>query len=224
MTRRSDQESSTQIGSFEQLAYLPASIWVGKKRFKPTLVDRHVVWYCKKLAQSRSLGARTGDSGRRLMTYRSDFRRIQQFNCSTGLIWCFLNPDLIEEQRLAVWLLGRSHQQIDPRILMRHARSCPVSVRREIVKSLRRMGAHQFAAEAARGEKDARLRSLAAGVKRDFRRILTKWKVAEAAAIPPAARPFELFVELQSGPHRVKTGDWIRTFLEHIRMLLSSAQ
>jgi hypothetical protein len=158
------------------------------------------------------------------MTYRADFRRIQQSNCTTGLICCFLHPDLIEEQRLAVWLLGRSNRRINPRILMRHARSCPVSVRREIVKALRRMDAYKFATEVARGEKDSRLLALSAGMKRDFRRILSKWKVSDEAAVPPPARPFELFVELQSDPHRAKTGDWIRTFLEHIRMLLRSAR
>ena len=161
---------------------------------------------------------------RSLVSFREDFRRIIATRPLAGLMRCFIARTDTEQRRVSVWLLGRCGRASDAKLIYQHARWFPLVVRREIVRSLRRLNALRECAKLAAGEDDQRLRHIANSTTRDFRRILAKWHVPDDSAIQPPSRPLELFVEIgPDAPVRPKSRDLIRRILERIRILLRGA-
>jgi hypothetical protein len=166
--------------------------------------------------------ARTQDDDQaRLLSFRKDFREIVATRPIAGLVKCFVTRASSEQQRLAVWLLGHCGQKSEATLLFEQAGWCSLIIRREIVRSLRRLNALRECARMGACEEDQRLKRIANSTKRDFRKTLAKWQVPDAVAVAPPSRPFELLVDVgDASPHRPKSPDFIRRVLERIRLLL----
>ena len=199
---------------------LPDKFSVGRERFSTSPVDQHAYWFLTALADARKSDRTSGERGRPLLSYRDDFRRIGLCMPIAALAWCVVHPSSDEQQRLAVWLLGRHGAVRTASAMYNGARYCSLPVRREIVKALSRLGKRREAENLASREVDERIVNLAGMRRRDFGRIIKKWQVPDEAAFAPPDRPFELFVEIGPEAHRPKSADFIRRILARIRNLL----
>lgn len=213
-----------------RLEYCPARVsgpfhdvhlQIGKRVYVLANNDYAVEQFLDRLVLARTQDRDQARLPPRLLSFRKDFREIVATRPIAGLVKCFVTRASSEQQRLAVWLLGHCGQKSEATLLFEQAGWCSLIVRREIVRSLRRLNALRECAKMGACEEDQRLKRIANSTKRDFRKTLAKWQVADAVAVTPPSRPFELLVDLgNASPHRPKSPDFIRRVLERIRLLL----
>jgi hypothetical protein len=196
---------------------------VGRDCYIFSKQDESTARFLDSLVSARSGNLETVGPKRSLMTLRSAFRKVIAVRPIAGLVNCFLTRASVEERRLAVWLLGRCGGKSEARLMFQRAAHCPPVLRREIVRSLRKLGAVRECASIAATDSDQRLKQIARAASRDLRwKVLTKWQrtLGSPADVAPP-HPFELFVDVgPDAPHRPKSQSFIRRVLERIRLLV----
>jgi hypothetical protein len=89
----------------------------------------------------------------RLVSYRDDFRHVLRSRPIAGLFWCLIYGEA-EAQRMAVWLLGKCGDPAAVPALLRLARHPWPALRKEVARSLRRLGAWSELRALAQRESD----------------------------------------------------------------------
>jgi hypothetical protein len=177
--------------------------------------------FLKHLSATRADARASGQIPRRLMACRDDFRRIAAADTTAGLVQSALLGNE-ERQRLAIWLLGNSHDRCAIRVVHSFASGQPERVRREAVRTLCRLGASAELRWIAENDPDEVIRAMATQhFYRDFTSRLGQFVGEKRGHVEPPARDFCLLTTLNAtGFGRPKSRDLIARLLRHIRFLL----
>lgn len=98
------------------------------------IVDERVKDFLDKLADWRSRNPAS------LFSFRDDFRTIIRLRPIRGLVWCAIYRG-VPTRNIAIWLLGRIRNRSVVSVLASFQHDPSPSVRKEVAKALRRMGA-----------------------------------------------------------------------------------
>ena len=178
--------------------------------------------FLKHLVATRTESQISGREPRRLICFRSDFRRILGAYTTAGLVRSAMMGSE-EEQRIAIWLLGRAHDRSAVNVVNTFASGHSCAIRREATRSLRRLEAWTELRWIAVNDPNETIRRIATPTPcRDFSTRLTQFAGERVYPIVEAPKPeFRLFTVLNSSAEgRPKSRDLIARLLSHIRLLL----
>jgi hypothetical protein len=196
--------------------------WFAGRRYRMGASDSAANEFLKQLVATRSDVKSDGVNRRKLMGCRSDFRRILSAYTTVGLLRSLMSSS-DEEQRIALWLLGKAHDRSVVTAVTSFASGQPKSLRREAVRALRRLEAWAELREIAKFDFDEQIRRMATPREsRDFSSRLSRFTGRLQLFAWDAPRPeFRLLTTLnpkESG--RPKSTDWIARLLHHIQFLV----
>jgi hypothetical protein len=198
------------------------SFYLAERRWRMGASDIAANEFLKQLVATRAKAKSEGVAPRNLIACRADFRRILSADTTAGLLQS-LQSDSDEEQRIALWLLGRAHDRSVVSAVHLFSSARPKSLRREAVRALRRLEAWAELREIAKFDFDEQIRRIATPREsRDFSSRLSQFTGGVQTLAVEAPRPeFRLLTNLNPvGSGRPKSTDWIARLLRHIHFLV----
>jgi hypothetical protein len=178
--------------------------------------------FLKQLVATRAKAKSEGVAPRKLIACRADFRRILSAYTTAGLLQS-LQSDSEEEQRIALWLLGRAHDRTVVSAVHLFSSARQKNVRREAVRALRRLEAWAELRQIEEFDFDEQIRRIATPREsRAFSSRLEQFTRDVPTLAVDAPRPeFRLLTDLNPvGSGRPKSSDWIARLLRHIHFLV----
>ena len=198
------------------------SFYLAGRRWRMGASDIAANRFLKQLVATRAKAKNEGVAPRKLIACRGDFRRILSAYTTAGLLQS-LQSDSDEEQRIALWLLGRAHDRSVVSAVHLFSSAKPKSLRREAVRALRRLEAWAELRQIAKFDFDEQIRRIATPRKsRDFSSRLSQFTGdVQTSAVEPPRPEFRLLTDLNPlGSGRPKSTDWIARLLRHIHFLV----